>query len=420
MKHLGIYFLIAITVCFTTAYGQDDWLLQVVGFTFTPGQAQAVANYGHYGLIADTESGLSVFNVEDPLTPLYVGSFNHGGIVNDLVVNGHYAYLAHWARGVKIIDLTNPAEPESVGAFNTPGTTTDVFLQGNLLYAADLFNGLVILNVANGTSLAQAGHIPSQEGIAAVAGLDSVIYVAWQGIGLKTYTLGDTLNPVYKYTTHLNCDCNDIVIYQHYLLLACGQSGMLIYDIANPLQPDSITQVNTPGSTNRIAVKDTIAYLADGANGIVAVDIFDPRAPSIIQTMDTPVYAGGVAFFNDFVLVADRLSILVVYHESLVGIDDDRRPELPDNYRIANCYPNPFNAVTKIDFELKSGGSVNLSVYDIRGSLVSNLADGYYSAGNYSVEWHADDISSGIYFVRLAGDSESLSKPVTARVVYLK
>jgi hypothetical protein len=74
---------------------------------------------------------------------------------------------------------------------------------------------------------------------------------------------------------------------------------------------------------------------------------------------------------------------------------------IPDNYSLSQNYPNPFNPTTKINFSLKTAGDINLKVYDMLGKEVTTLATGHYAAGSYSVEFTANNFSSGMYFYTL-------------------
>jgi hypothetical protein len=73
----------------------------------------------------------------------------------------------------------------------------------------------------------------------------------------------------------------------------------------------------------------------------------------------------------------------------------------PSNYFLADNFPNPFNPSTKIQFGLPEGAVVSLSVFDVLGCEVQQLATGYYSAGYHTITWNASDLSSGMYFARL-------------------
>jgi hypothetical protein len=85
-------------------------------------------------------------------------------------------------------------------------------------------------------------------------------------------------------------------------------------------------------------------------------------------------------------------------------------------FRLQQNVPNPFNPVTKIAFDVPSGGAiVALRIYDVSGRLVRTLVDGYKPAGTRSVSWYGRDdqgrpVASGIYFYHLTAPSFSERK----------
>jgi len=420
MRNRAIITIILAILCFSSSYSQVDWELQIIGGMFTPGQAQAVANYNHYALVADTEAGLRIYDLSNIVVPNPIGTFQNNGWVNDVLVRDNYAYLANWNNGVTIVDITNPANPTLVDNFNTAGITNDIYLAGDLLFAADLNNGLVILDISDPSNISQAGFIDGDY-FGSVAVDDTVIYLSTYGNGIRIYSLADTTSPVYKGIIPFAFDCIDITLDDDYMYLACGQTGMLIYNIANRLNPVSLSSYNTDGSLNRIAIADTIAYLADSEEGLTAINVLNPAVPSLIQNVDTPGSALGVAFYNDYTLVADGNMLLVVYHEPYIGIDEENST-LPSEFEIVNCYPNPFNPSTTVSFALKSGSVITLDVYDINGRYITNLSDGFFESGQYSIEWHAPGIASGIYFIRLSAqsDKQETGRFSIAKVILLK
>lgn len=72
--------------------------------------------------------------------------------------------------------------------------------------------------------------------------------------------------------------------------------------------------------------------------------------------------------------------------------------EIPNEYKLFDNYPNPFNASTKIRFQLAEGGFVNLRVYDVSGKELASIVKKRLSAGQYESIWNAVKIPSGIYF----------------------
>ncbi len=64
-------------------------------------------------------------------------------------------------------------------------------------------------------------------------------------------------------------------------------------------------------------------------------------------------------------------------------------------------FPNPFSESTTIAYEVRSAESISLSVWDLKGHLVAELASGTEQPGYHEVNFSAQDLTSGTYFVRL-------------------
>ncbi|MBU0508771.1 T9SS type A sorting domain-containing protein [bacterium] len=81
-----------------------------------------------------------------------------------------------------------------------------------------------------------------------------------------------------------------------------------------------------------------------------------------------------------------------------------------------SAYPNPFNSVTRIDYVVPQMGDVSLTVFDRLGREVTTLSRGMQTAGEHSILWNADGVSSGIYFVRMnSGGTTNTCKLVLIR-----
>jgi len=79
---------------------------------------------------------------------------------------------------------------------------------------------------------------------------------------------------------------------------------------------------------------------------------------------------------------------------------------VPGNYSLAQCYPNPFNPETAINFSLKEAGKVSLRIYNLNGQVIRTLVDSEKTAGSYSVMWNGTTdqgarVSSGTYLYTL-------------------
>jgi hypothetical protein len=64
-------------------------------------------------------------------------------------------------------------------------------------------------------------------------------------------------------------------------------------------------------------------------------------------------------------------------------------------------YPNPFNPSTVIAYSIPNASNVKLSVYNAIGQVVNVLENGFKSAGNYTVNFNASNLPSGLYFYKI-------------------
>jgi len=81
--------------------------------------------------------------------------------------------------------------------------------------------------------------------------------------------------------------------------------------------------------------------------------------------------------------------------------------------KLTNSFPNPFSAITTIQYQLGEAKSVKLNIYNLRGERVATLVNEYQAAGYYSVEWNAKDnngklLENGLYITRLETGNNSV------------
>ena len=89
----------------------------------------------------------------------------------------------------------------------------------------------------------------------------------------------------------------------------------------------------------------------------------------------------------------------------LTAVDQPR--EIVDAYFGLRSFPNPFNPVTTIYYELPHAAHAHLSVYDVQGRLVRTLVNEPQVAGSHALRWEADGLGAGLYFYRLQAGEHS-------------
>ena len=94
---------------------------------------------------------------------------------------------------------------------------------------------------------------------------------------------------------------------------------------------------------------------------------------------------------------------------------------IPDSYELAENFPNPFNPVTTIRYNLPIQAHVNITVFSMLGKEIVKLVDSQLVAGSHAVVWNGIDmsgkeVSGGIYFYQInAGNFNQ-----TRRMILLK
>jgi hypothetical protein len=83
------------------------------------------------------------------------------------------------------------------------------------------------------------------------------------------------------------------------------------------------------------------------------------------------------------------------------------------SYDLKQNFPNPFNPLTQIDYEIPRDGSVNLTVFDVTGREITKLVNKFERAGKYTAVFNAEHLSTGIYFYRLDVNGFTSTKKMT-------
>ncbi len=105
-----------------------------------------------------------------------------------------------------------------------------------------------------------------------------------------------------------------------------------------------------------------------------------------------------------------------VEYGTLVSINNFDEKKIPQEVRLYNNYPNPFNPSTIISYSIPSTQKVKLTVYDILGKKVKDLVDEKQKQGIYKVPFNGINLSSGVYIYVL----KTPSKIITKRMLLIK
>jgi len=102
----------------------------------------------------------------------------------------------------------------------------------------------------------------------------------------------------------------------------------------------------------------------------------------------------------------------------MIKLKDILNETLPFTKKLHNAYPNPFNPITTLRYDLPENSLVTITIYDMLGRQVKTLINQAQDAGFKSVVWNATNdygkqVSAGIYLYQIqAGEYISTKKMV--------
>ena len=92
----------------------------------------------------------------------------------------------------------------------------------------------------------------------------------------------------------------------------------------------------------------------------------------------------------------------------VMAVSVDPIHNLPNDFRVDQNFPNPFNPSTKINFSIPVNGEVTITVHNILGELIDQKSS-FLNAGIYTVDWSSKG-SAGVYFYTISFGNNSLTK----------
>ncbi len=213
-----------------------------------------------------------------------------------------------------------------------------------------------------------------------------------------------------------------------------GSSTQILDGVINliwPL-PDSSLQVTVSGTLpwdgapggwrDSMAQMDAVSAPYGDIVALHANHCFIPVRSSLDLDVTDPFYdvAGDpdilahTPFDAVYFPVANQEHVLITAQNKIWILDEVQSPSTaaPEGAAVAarpallGNYPNPFNPRTTIAFSLPAAGHARLAVYDVRGALVTVLADDDLAAGRHAVAWQGCDaaghaVAAGTYVYRL-------------------
>jgi len=257
----------------------------------TSGYAQDVLKKDSLLYIAQGEGGLLMVNVSDPGNPQTVSLTTEGvrGYCVKIAMRDSAVYLAAGTFGVNVINVADPDTP-FVTASNLPMKPARSFhIMGNYLFTAVSEQGVQLSEISFPTQPDTRGQI---------------------------YTTG------YAYGLTTSADSN-------YLFVACGEMGLVIYNISDLQEGYGIYTktgwCDTPGDAEAIAIleSESLAFLACGTGGLQILNYSDTSNIFIAGSYDSVGYVKDLIYNNKLIYMTSE-----TYGLQIIDVSDVAKPRL--------------------------------------------------------------------------------------------
>jgi hypothetical protein len=408
----------------------------------TPGLAWSLAISGQALYLADDAQGLISFSLVNPVTPDTMGLFRNPGEVVSVWVEGSYAYTARGFQGkITIQDVTDPILPETISQVEFRNDVVEIRVRDNICYSAQLTGGIAYTNVTDPEYPQPLGRSNTEGEARDMIPQLPIIYVADGSEGLVFLSS----NPDSAWQLLTDGWARSLLMRSDTMYVSQWDAGVALVDVSSPTQPQLLAQYDTPGLAHHLAVfgdyiyvADDLAgltilhngilagnyptpgpvwdvqvsgdhaYLAAGSAGLIILDMTDPLDPVYAGSYQTPGFAQRIFLDGGSIYVACQFC-LGIYRFLPTGVSPEN-PLVPSSFDLT-IHPNPFNAVTVVNFELRVPSLVNLNVYDLSGRLVATLVNGFLEAGFHQATFNGKNLPSGLYFVQMrAGEYSAVRK----------
>ncbi len=368
-------------------------------------------------LLFQVDGGLRIIDLSDPAFPILLGAYEDANNYQDLAVSGDVVCLVSTGETVAV-DVSDPADPVYLSTLTTDQMVS-VAASGSCFFLGPRSGTLtawdltvpetpLLLGTQTGVGDYRAYELVVEGGYAYVINAQNLQVV-------DVSDPNDLLN-VASIPEHAayGLSVSDGIVY------ALTFSHMVTYEFTPAAGLTLLSDVPLPGNGFNVHSSNNLVYVSCGHGGVQIFGVDDPAAPVRVGAIMPDAINECVATDQDLIIVGNRVSYSgvagfievhprICFSPGLSGTGDDAPTRLP----AMAVYPNPFNPMTTISFDLPRSGLAVIKIFSVRGELIAGLGDEFYEAGRHEVVWTGRDrygreMPSGSFFAKLYADGKAV------------
>ncbi|MDP8237982.1 MAG: T9SS type A sorting domain-containing protein [Candidatus Hatepunaea meridiana] len=330
------------------------------------------------------------------------------------------SYLPGNPYKFKIYDRSDPVELELISEIDIPRAHGRIEVYEDYAYTCSADDSLVVFSISD-PEHPEVVHVDGDIiGERNLRLFDSFLYVILNdGAGFYVLSLEDPTRPELIGSYDTPGYCRDLYVDDGFAYVA-DENNIGVYDLSRVMGFWDVRLSEDSHNFGEVLPDSSAIWqLTIGNAAQQPVDILDVSCDSAAFTFDfddtltlepdeettlevtfTPTeqrpYTAALTIHTERRDLTVQLSGTGV---ELSASDDDA--QLPLEFALYDAYPNPFNSVTTIQYDIRQNTNLQLFVYDLNGRLVETLYNGNIKSGSYSLTWNAGRLPSGLYLVRM-------------------
>ena len=262
----------------------DDPVIE--GRYHSPSVIRGIMVSGDQLYVADFLSGLLIIDISDPSNPIEIGAYNTPGYAMDVTINYEktHALVTDGPGGIRVINIENPEAMFETGSLETNAWAISVDDSGdNVLVACDL-DGVLQVSFADPNNPMILEQYNTFDRAWDVKAQGLYIYVADRAGGLRI--IDPIANEEIGALAGFGMACQIALAgsAHHYAYVANMNHGLWVIDIFNPETPETVAFYDTPQARS-ISLSGKHACLGDYHTGMHIFDISEPENPNWITVM---------------------------------------------------------------------------------------------------------------------------------------
>lgn len=302
----------------------------ILGSADTPGRAVDICAVNDVVVIADSRSGVAVFNVFNGMNPVIIAQVDTPGTAVRISCSDNLVAVADGASGLTVIDINNPPTASVVGQYSIGGYANAVYASAGVAYVGLQQRQVVSVDMASGAIL---DRIEIPDPVRDLRLDNDVLYVLGDRTLYSIRLIDDDLSIAGSIESPFPARENSRLFIGDRIAYAVHSKGYNTIDISVPEQMALIQATNTQqfgwkqvvlnGSGLGIAaVSPNFAF--DGPHHISLYDVSDPTlTDEFITEFTTPGVARAVTIYNGLAYVADNdagMSVINYLQADALGV----------------------------------------------------------------------------------------------------